>query len=477
MISTQNLRPSVSRTVLTAMLLLVAALPSLAAAGDTAAVTPTDQVQFQQKNVEAQMQELQERMFHLADLTRDSEPDDSARLLMAVRKAREDLIIEQMRDAIDQLSNQDLGKAADEQTAILVKLEELKKLLTSTDLDLQMQLERLQQLTAAIAKLDVGIKEERRQQTQSENLAKMQKVDPKDLTDSQNQQQQNRKATEAIAQTLKDLGPAPAKAAGVLGGAAQSMSLAEGHLGGGRPGDAQALQGLAADTMQRARDQLEAERQKILDELQGQVRKQVVENLTEMLERQKTIRTATEAVVGRLPSGDRETMLRVKKLAPAESAILRICDQTLELIDQTDFSIALPPALTAVRGECQSVSDRLGTGMADGPLVTDEKQIEADLADLLDTFKQLAAEPGPPSQCRGCKGNKNKLLAEMKVLRLLQTRVNRRTTDADVERNLNQSAPADQPGDQMREKITNIGVSQEEIHSATEKIHEELTGG
>jgi len=109
--------------------------------------------------------------------------------------------------------------------------------------------------------------------------------------------------------------------------------------------------------------------------------------------------------------------------------------------------------------------------------VTDEKQIEADLANLLDTFKQLAAEPGPPSQCRGCKGNKNKLLAEMKVLRLLQTRVNRRTTDADVERNLNQSAPADQPGDQMREKITNIGVSQEEIHSATEKIHEELTGG
>ena len=52
----------------------------------------------------------------------------SARLLMAVRKAREDLILEQMRDAIEQLSQQDLSKAADEQTQILVKLEELKKL-------------------------------------------------------------------------------------------------------------------------------------------------------------------------------------------------------------------------------------------------------------------------------------------------------------------------------------------------------------
>ena len=98
-------------------------------------------------------------------------------------------------------------------------------------------------------------------------------------------------------------------------------------------------------------------------------------------------------------------------------AIVRICDQTLELIDQTDFSIALPPALKVVRGNCQAIADQLGTGTADAPLVENEKQVERDLADLLDTFKQLASQPGPPSQCRGCKGNKNKLLAELKVSR------------------------------------------------------------
>ena len=66
---------------------LLLALPTFALADVAPAVSPTDQVQFQQKTVEAGMQELQDRMFHLADLTRDTEPDDSSRLLMAVCKA------------------------------------------------------------------------------------------------------------------------------------------------------------------------------------------------------------------------------------------------------------------------------------------------------------------------------------------------------------------------------------------------------
>lgn len=457
------------------ILAFTAIIPVCAASDSAPKVAPSDQVQFQQKTIEAQMQELQERMFHLADLTRDSEPDDSARLLMAVRKAREDLIIEQMRDTIEQLSRQDLTRAADEQGQILVKLEELRKLLTSTDLNLQMELQRLKKLAESIAKLDAAIKEEQRQQKQSADLAKLMKVDPKDLAEPQKQQAQNRKATEAVAETVKDLGPAPAKAAAGLGSACQSMSLAEGHLGGGRAGDAQGLQKQAIDAMQRAREQLEAERQKILDELQSQVRKQVVENLTEMLERQRTVRIATEAVVARLPSGEHETELRVKKLSPAEAAIVRICDQTLELIDQTDFSIALPPALKAVRGNCAAVADHLDTGVADVPLVTDEKQIEADLADLLDTFKQLASQPGPPSQCRGCKGNKNKLLAEMKVLRMLQTRVNGRTTTVDAERGRG-TEPTDGPSAELRAKIAAVGESQEAIRAAVQKIHQEVTG-
>jgi hypothetical protein len=442
------------------------------AAGDKPPeVSPADQVQFQQKTVEAQMQELQERMYHLADLTRDSEPDDSSRLLMAVRKAREDLIIEQMRDAIDQLGRADLTKAAGEQEQILIKLNELKKLLTTTDLDLQMQLDKLKKLNDAIAKLDNGIKEERREQKQTGDLAKKNVTDPKNLTTPKSDQQQNRRATDAIAQSMKDLGGESAKTADKLGNASQSMALAEGHLGGGHPGDASPLQGRAADTMQEARDQLDKERQKLLDELEKQVRQQVVTNLQEMLDRQKSIRGASEAVVVHLDPSDREVRLRVKQLAPAETAIVRICDETLELINQTQFSVALPPALDEIKSNCMSVADRLGSGTVDMPVVEDQKQIEQDLANLLDTFKQLAAQPGGPGNCRGCKGNKNKLLAELKTLRVLQARVNTHTTRTDAQRVAEATASP-----QMQSKITGVRDEQEQVHVAVEKLQHELEG-
>ncbi len=452
----------------------VSAPVSAFAAPDAAGkVSPADQVQFQQKTVEAQMQELQERMYHLADLTRDTEPDDSSRLLMAVRKAREDLIIEQMRDAIEQLGHADLTKAVGEQEQILVKLNELKKLLTTTDLDLQMQLDKLKKLNDAIAKLDNGIKEERREQKQTGELAKATTADPKAMTTPKSDQQQNRKTTDAVAQTMKDLGGEPGKAAEKLANASQSMSQAEAHLGNAHPADASPLQGRAADTMQEARDQLDKERQKLLDELDKQVRQQVVANLQEMLDRQKSIRGATEAVAGHLNSTDRDVQMRVKQLAPAENAVVRICGETLELINQTQFSIALPPALEELKGNCTSVADRLGTGTADMANVEDQKQIEQDLTDLLATFKQLAAQPGGPGNCRGCKGNKNKLLAELKTLRLLQTRVNISTAKTDARRAA--ADPSNAPA--VQQEITGVRDQQEQVHVAVERLQKELAGG
>ena len=465
------------KIIATGLLGILAAAPAIAATDTAPKVSPADQVQFQQKTVEAQMQELQERMFHLADLTRDTEPDDSSRLLMAVRKAREDLIIEQMRDCIDQLGKVDLSKAADEQEQILVKLNELKKLLTTTDLDLQMQLDKLKKLNDAIAKLDKGIKEERREQKQTGELAKAPMPttnpshNPSAMAAPKADQQQNRKVTEAVAQTMKDLGAETAKAGDKLGNAAQSMSLAEGHLGNGHPGQASPLQGQAADKMEEAKADLEKERQKLLDELEHQVRQQVVANLQEMLDRQKSIRGATEAVANHLNTSDREVQLRVKQLAPAETAIVRICGETLELIDQTQFSVALPPALEEIKGNCTSISDRLSTGRADVPLVEDEKQAEQDLQNLLDTFKTLASVPG--GECKGgsCKGDKNKLLAELKTLRLLQTQVEKHTERVDGQRAVVDGTP------DMQQKIAGVRDEQATVHQAVQKLHDELTGG
>src|SRR5918992_815957 len=64
-------------------------------------VSPAEQAQFQQKHAAAQMQELEGRMFKLSEMIRQAEPGDSARLLLGVRKAREELIVEQMKEVLE----------------------------------------------------------------------------------------------------------------------------------------------------------------------------------------------------------------------------------------------------------------------------------------------------------------------------------------------------------------------------------------
>ena len=51
-------------------------------------VSKQEQIKFQQEKARAHMRELEDRMFRLAKLIRETQPDDSARLLLGVRKAR-----------------------------------------------------------------------------------------------------------------------------------------------------------------------------------------------------------------------------------------------------------------------------------------------------------------------------------------------------------------------------------------------------
>jgi hypothetical protein len=273
------------------------------------------------------------------------------------------------------------------------------------------------------------------------------------------------------------LGGSAAKAGAALGGACQSMSLAEGELGNAKPSDAQGKQADAVRAMQQARKQLAEERDRILQELERMVRRQVVENLTEMLDRQKSIRAATEAVVARSAGAQRNTLVRVRQLGKAEAAVVRIADQTLALIEETQFSVALPPALRRLQGKCATIAGNLDDGRVDADVVALEKQVEQDLQDLLDTFKQLAASKIGEGNCRGCKGNPSKLLAELKVVRMMQMRINGETKSVDAERPDGDGDRLDPPSNidpKLREKITGVRDGQAEVRDAMRRIQEQL---
>jgi hypothetical protein len=106
-------------------------------------------LKFDQEKATANMRELEDRMIKLGELLRDAEPEDSARLLLGVQKAREKLILEQMREATAMIESLDLSQASEEQKAIIVKLQQLKELLLNADLDLQLKLEQLKKIQQA----------------------------------------------------------------------------------------------------------------------------------------------------------------------------------------------------------------------------------------------------------------------------------------------------------------------------------------
>jgi hypothetical protein len=382
-----------------------------------------------------------------------------------------------MKEVLELIDRRDLAKAAEGQKQIISKLEELKKLLLAAENDLVLQLERLRKIEAAIAKLDAAIKEQKRQEGQTGQLARQQQkqnaaVDPTKFLAARLEQEKNRQATESVRQMLKEIGPGGAKAGECLGGAGGAMSSAESSLTGRKAGDAQAQQADAAKKLQEAKDELERERRKLLAEIEKQVRGQVIENLQQMLDRQKLIRESTQKLGERLMSADREAQLRARRLATAEQHVINIADQTVSLIEQTQFSVALPPAIRSVQRRCVYVMSDLSAGRGDARVVAAQQQIEKDLADLIDTMKQSAPAGGQPSNCKGCGGSKNKLLAELKVLRLMQLRVNEETRDADGARAAALASP-DLP-QEVKDKIGTVRDNETQVRDATQKLHKSV---
>jgi myosin heavy subunit len=430
---------------LTAFLALSAsAVPSATRpAAATQKVSEAERIEFLQKNVQAQMQELQERMFRLAELTRQAEPSDSAKLILALRRSREEMILEEMKDVMDLLGQKNLGHAVVQEQDVIKKLEKLKELLLSTDLDLQLALERIKKLQGAIAKLDTAIKEEKRESAKSGQMAKATTRPAKALAQHQQDQQQNRKTTEAVKQTVKELGEPVTAATPALSDATSAMSNAEAKLGSGKPGDAQPKQEEATTALQQARDQLEQQRQEMLAQIESQVKRQVIENLELMLEKQKTIREANEALLPRLQQQNREAAVRLKALAASETHIAELAESTAQLVEDTEFSFALPPNLRNIQRRALYVTADLTAGKGDQPVIVAERKIERDIADLLDTFKQSTIPSNKVSRCKGCKGDKNKLLAELKAIRLLQVRVNEETKELDDHRVAIKGLPKD----------------------------------
>lgn len=560
------------------------------------ATTPGDVLSFRQEKIAGEMTELEQRMFRLSEALKALEPENSSRLLLGLKFAREELILHQMKETQQMLGKFDLDEASAEEKQLLSKLQRLHDLLLSADLDFQMQLEKLRQIREILRRLDKAIAEEDREQKLSKNTAEEQKEldalrkkrttledlikrqrehvdqggalaqaetlaeaeqkaverlaqeqettrvaakalaaetapgaqpspnltaaeakmgeavaslkkdEPKpaalpqqealaalekerDAADEEienretklaeanfqamrRDQSQNRKLNEGITELVRNLGDSGAGALGELLRADGSMSGAEGKLGQQQAGPASMDQQAALDSLNYAKEQLEEEAEKLLEQLRAEVKRRVLDGLNEMLEKQVAIREATELLGPKAASGSRQALNSIVSLGKAEQRIIDIGSELLTLVEETEFGIALPAAMLVVLDEMSEVQELLAAGDGSDPVVDAERQIEADLKELLEAIKQMPAKGQNQRAQRGAQDRRrelNRLIAELKLIRMLQQRTNRQTSDLDGKRPAEaKSLPAE-----LREKIEALADQQDHVREAAQRLADE----
>jgi len=560
-------------------------------------IGPGEQLGFRQQQIAEQMHELEQRMFRLSETLKMLEPENSSRLMLGLKYAREELILHRMRELQESLIALVLKGAVDEQQQVLAKLERLEQLLLSSDLDFEMKLERLRQIRETLRKLNAVVREEVREEKISKNaderakeldalasrrealetlieqqtehveknaplarqpsldndgknavtqLAEAQEATRKDtqsmakaseagdssknltsaaknmqsavdalqepapanaavpmqsaladlkkeldavakkeaaakaaLTKDQfaimrEDQEANHRATDEVAEMTRRLGNNGTATLPELMRAGGFMGSAESAFGNAQAGAGNAQQGRALEALKYAEQLLSEEAERLARQLRREVKKRVADGLTLMLDEQIAVRKRTQSLQSGVAASARRALESLAIAAKREARITDVAQELINIVEETEFGIALPAALAAVRDATEGVQMALEEGDASDTVVKAQKQIETDLTEMIEIVSEMSdansrngrrANAGQSQQ--EIRKEQNRIISELRMLRLLQDRVHKSTKEVDLTR---ASVPFTAA---LRKRVQHLEGRQEDIRDATELLAEE----
>ena len=447
-------------------------------AGADPSVTDRDTIEFTQENVAGQMNELEERMFRLSEALRSLEPENASRLKLALKFSREEMILQQMKETRALLKDAQLAKAETEVREMLAKLDHLRRLLLAEDLDFQMKLARLRQLRETLSRLERIIHEERRELAWSRNAKESEaKPSREDFRKFEKDQARNREASDALASASGRLGDQGVPLQKSLIRASGAMGEAEGQLNKEAADPAAVKQDEALKHLTKASDDLAKSTEALLVELRGELHARILAELAEMYDAQVSIRETTEAQAPRVAQKSRTALLAINALAPKEDELAARVDQLRLLTIETEFGIALPTALGVINHQMTTVRIRLQRGDPGEETVAMERRVEEDLLALAEAMRRLPPTTPPkpgtplPKNLRERERELNRLVAELKMIRLLQTRVNDDTLKADQGRPEGEELPTP-----LRREIEALESAQGRIYDALSALSQRFEG-
>ncbi len=288
-------------------------------------------------------------------------------------------------------------------------------------------------------------------------------------------QTKNRSATDTLGVQSARLGDVGVSLRKDLIAASVSMRSAEEGLAKTTAGPAADNQSAALEALTRSRAELERSVEKLLVEIRTELQARLIAELTEMHEIQTSIRETTQAQAPRVAQKSRTALIAVAGLAKKEGEVGQRTEVLLALVEETEFGIALPTALRVLSREMRSIEGWLKAGDVSTRTINLEIRVEEDLLGMLQAIRRLPPGTPPPpgtplpSDPRERERELNRLVAELKIIRMLQTRLNDDTVGVDRSR---PDPPTLTPA--LRREVEALEASQDEIRDSLAKIAERL---
>jgi len=166
-----------------------------------------------------------------------------------------------------------------------------------------------------------------------------------------------------------------------------------------------------------------------------------------------------------------EHEIRAGRLAGKQSKIIIEADKTLLLLKEDGTAVAFPEAVSQMRGDMQEAAERLGRNRVGKITQGIEEDILAALEEMIDALKKeiekLEEQKAQDSQQQGRQQDPAliEMLAELKMIRALQMRVNRRTTRYGK---LVDGVEARNP--ELQEALRRLAEREARIHEVTRKL-------
>jgi len=264
-----------------------------------------------------------------------------------------------------------------------------------------------------------------------------------------------------------------------LGGACQSMASASNSLKKKSPGGANVEQKKAEEQLNEAKKEVEKRLAELGEKPEDEALERLETIFTEMLARQQPVTTQTaqfheerQGDTGELRRAERIT---IRRLSQEETELSAMAKRALDLIEEDGTTVSFPVVVDEMRETLVQVAGRLEKQETGDATQRMQKEVEKTLEELIEALKIARKGGGAGGQGGGnCKPCLLPNTAELKLLRQLQLRINRRTVD------FQEGRPQGPLGEPQQAEIRRIAGLQKNVAKMVREIigrQQEASGG